>query len=45
MPDWSYHPLKKGVLDYIPAKTSRDVLLRAMGQIATIPGGRSLIRF
>ena len=45
MPDWSYHPLKKGVLDYIPAKTSRDFLLRAMGQIATTPGGRSLIRF
>lgn len=45
MPDWSYHPLKKLLLDKISPKTSREFIHKSMSTIATIPGGRSLIEF
>lgn len=45
MPDWSYHPLKKFLLDKISPKTSRDFLHKSMSAIASTPGGRGLIGF
>lgn len=45
MPDWSYHPLKKILLDKISPKTSREFIHQSMSTIASIPGGRSLIGF
>ncbi|WP_404332402.1 dihydroorotate dehydrogenase [Mesobacillus maritimus] len=45
MPDWSYHPLKKFVLDKVRPKTSREFIHKSMSTIASIPGGRGLIGF
>jgi len=45
MPDWSYHPLKKLVLDKLSPKTSREFIHKSMSRIASIPGGRGLIGF
>ena len=45
MPDWSYHPLKKLLLDKIETKTSREFIHKAMSTIASFPGGRNLIGF
>ncbi|MFL0364886.1 dihydroorotate dehydrogenase [Pseudobacillus sp. 179-B 2D1 NHS] len=45
MPDWSYHPLKKFLLDKISPKTSREFLHKSMSAIASTPGGRGLIGF
>ncbi|RTQ92632.1 dihydroorotate dehydrogenase [Lysinibacillus telephonicus] len=45
MPDWSYHPLKKFLLDNINPKTGREFIHKSMSTIASIPGGRSLIGF
>lgn len=45
MPDWSYHPLKKLLLDKISPKTSREFIHKSMSTIASIPGGRNLIEF
>jgi len=45
MPDWSYHPLKKVVLDHVSAKTSREFVHTSMRTIASIPGGSALIHF
>ncbi|WP_042351485.1 hypothetical protein [Bacillus massiliigorillae] len=45
MPDWSYHPLKKLVLDKLSPKTSREFIHKSMNTIASIPGGRNLIEF
>lgn len=45
MPDWSYHPLKKLLLDKIRPKTSREFIHKSMSTIASIPGGRNLIEF
>ncbi|MBY0148772.1 dihydroorotate dehydrogenase [Neobacillus niacini] len=45
MPDWSYHPLKKLILDKIRPKTSREFIHKSMSTIASIPGGRKLIGF
>jgi dihydroorotate dehydrogenase len=45
MPDWSYHPLKRLILDKIKPKTSREFIHKSMSTIASIPGGRSLIGF
>lgn len=45
MPDWSYHPLKKLVLDKLSPKTSRAFIHNSMSTIASIPGGRGLIGF
>ncbi|MGG4489834.1 dihydroorotate dehydrogenase [Metabacillus idriensis] len=45
MPDWSYHPLKKLLLDKIRPKTSRELLHKSMSTIASIPVGRDLIEF
>jgi len=45
MPDWSYHPLKKLLLNKMSAKTSREFIHASMSTIASIPGGRSLIGF
>ncbi|WP_087974407.1 dihydroorotate dehydrogenase [Oceanobacillus rekensis] len=45
MPDWSYHPLKKLLLDKISPKTSREFIHKSMSTIASIPGGRNLIGF
>ncbi|WP_054712574.1 hypothetical protein [Bacillus sp. JCM 19041] len=45
MPDWSYHPLKKLLLDRLKPKNSREFLHRTMSTIASIPGGSSLINF
>ncbi|MBP2240880.1 dihydroorotate dehydrogenase [Cytobacillus eiseniae] len=45
MPDWSYHPLKKLLLDKISPKASREFIHKSMSTIASIPGGRNLIGF
>lgn len=45
MPDWSYHPLKKIILDKLNPKISREFIHKSMSTIASIPGGRSLIGF
>ena len=45
MPDWSYHPLKRLILDKIKPKTSREFIHKSMSTIASIPGGRNLIGF
>ncbi|PAV28608.1 hypothetical protein CIL05_15030 [Virgibacillus profundi] len=45
MPDWSYHPLKKLLLDKISPKTSREFIHKSMSTIASIPGGRHIIGF
>jgi dihydroorotate dehydrogenase len=45
MPDWSYHPLKKLLLDKIRPTTSREFILKSMSTIASLPGGRKLIGF
>ncbi|TDL67513.1 dihydroorotate dehydrogenase [Rhodococcus qingshengii] len=45
MPDWSYHPLKRLLLDKIRPKTSREFIHKSMSTIASIPGGRKLIGF
>ncbi|WP_102272811.1 dihydroorotate dehydrogenase [Cytobacillus massiliigabonensis] len=45
MPDWSYHPLKKLLLDKLSPKTSREFIHKSMSTIASIPGGRNLIEF
>ena len=45
MPDWSYHPLKKLLLDKIRPKTSREFIHKSMSTIASLPGGRKLIGF
>ncbi len=45
MPDWSYHPLKKILLDKIKPDNGREFIHRSMSAIASIPGGRSLIGF
>lgn len=45
MPDWSYHPLKKLLLNKLHAKTSREFLHKSMSTIASTPGGRSVIGF
>lgn len=45
MPDWSYHPLKKVLLDKVKPATGREFIHRSMSTIASIPGGRSLIGF
>ncbi|PKR85655.1 dihydroorotate dehydrogenase [Heyndrickxia camelliae] len=45
MPDWSYHPLKKLLLDRLSPKTSREFIHKCISTIASISGGRSLIRF
>jgi dihydroorotate dehydrogenase len=45
MPDWSYQPLKKLLLDKIKPKTGREYIHKSMSTIASIPGGRNLIRF
>lgn len=45
MPDWSYHPLKKLILDRVSARTSRECIHQAMSFIASVPGGRALISF
>lgn len=45
MPDWSYHPLKKLVLNKLSAKSSRAFIHHSMQTIATIPGGRHVIGF
>lgn len=45
MPDWSYHPLKKLLLNRLKPKMSREFLHHTMSTIALTPGGRSLINF
>lgn len=45
MPDWSYHPLNKIVLNKMSPKTSREFIHKSMSIIASIPGGRNLIGF
>ncbi|MCM3693649.1 dihydroorotate dehydrogenase [Neobacillus niacini] len=45
MPDWSYHPLKRLLLDKIRPKTSREFIHKSMSTIASVPGGRKLIGF
>jgi dihydroorotate dehydrogenase len=45
MPDWSYQPLKKLLLDKIKPKTGREFIHKSMSTIASIPGGRNLIGF
>ncbi|WHZ03849.1 hypothetical protein QNH48_04065 [Neobacillus sp. YX16] len=45
MPDWSYHPLKRLLLDKMRPKTSREFIHTSMSTIASIPGGRKLIGF
>lgn len=45
MPDWSYHPLKKIILDKLEPQTSREFIHQSMSTIASIPGGRNLIGF
>ncbi|RKQ32689.1 dihydroorotate dehydrogenase [Oceanobacillus halophilus] len=45
MPDWSYHPLKKAILNRMSPKASREFIHKSMSSIASIPGGRGLIGF
>ncbi|MGN7476597.1 dihydroorotate dehydrogenase [Solibacillus silvestris] len=45
MPDWSYHPLKKIVLNKLEAKKSRLFIHRSMRTVASLPGGKHLIEF
>lgn len=45
MPDWSYHPLFQRLLFRIPGHISREIIHRGMSGIASIPGGKKLIRF
>ncbi|MEH7491500.1 dihydroorotate dehydrogenase [Neobacillus niacini] len=45
MPDWSYHPLKKLLLNKISPKTSREFIHKSMSTIASFPGGPSFIGF
>lgn len=45
MPDWSYHPLKKLLLDKIGTEKSREFIHKSMSTVASIPGGRNLIGF
>ncbi|MFD1851417.1 dihydroorotate dehydrogenase [Oceanobacillus bengalensis] len=45
MPDWSYHPLKKLLLDKMRPKKSREFIHESMNTIASIPGGRGLVGF
>ncbi|WP_085991284.1 hypothetical protein [Oceanobacillus senegalensis] len=45
MPDWSYHPLKKLLLDRMRTITSRAFIHKSMSSLASIPGGRRLIGF
>ncbi|MFZ3590110.1 dihydroorotate dehydrogenase [Bacillus sp. DJP31] len=45
MPDWSYHPLKKLLLERISPKASREFIHKSMSTIASLPGGRNFIEF
>lgn len=45
MPDWSYRTLFRPLLFRLPARTARDLALEAMGTLARLPGGPSIIDF
>ncbi|TBL75138.1 hypothetical protein [Paenibacillus thalictri] len=44
MPDWSYQTLFKPALFKLPAERARDVTLRAMGTLSSLPGGTWVIK-
>jgi dihydroorotate dehydrogenase len=43
MPDWTYRTLFQPLLFRLPTEFSRDLALGAMGRLAALPGGPSLI--
>lgn len=45
MPDWSYRTVFQLVLFRLPAATARDLTLKAMGTLARLPFGSSVISF
>jgi len=45
MPDWSYHPTKKMLLNKLKDKTSREFIHTFMTITALLPGGPHLIEF
>ena len=45
MPDWSYHPLQKLLLNRLKPESSRAFIHHSMSAIASVPGGRALIGF
>ena len=45
MPDWSYHTIFRPVLERLPARLARNIVLKAMGMLASAPGGGRLINF
>ncbi|WP_077356721.1 hypothetical protein [Virgibacillus halodenitrificans] len=45
MPDWSYHPMKRVLLDKMSARKGREFIHHSMNNIASMPGGRQLIGF
>jgi dihydroorotate dehydrogenase len=45
MPDWSYHPIFKPILQKLPPTFSREFIHRGMSSIASAPIGEKLIEF
>lgn len=45
MPDWSYHTMFQKLLFKLPEHISRELILKSMSSIASIPGGKKVIRF
>jgi dihydroorotate dehydrogenase len=45
MPDWSYHPIFKPILQKLPPTFSREFIHRGMSSIASTPIGEKLIEF
>lgn len=43
MPDWTYHTLIRPTLARVPPTRARDLLLRALGHVATAPRGPAII--
>ncbi|KKI91655.1 dihydroorotate dehydrogenase [Bacillus sp. SA1-12] len=45
MPDWSYHPLFRPLFCKLPGHISRELIHKSMSMIASVSGGKQLIRF
>src|SRR2546421_279194 len=43
MPDWSYHPLFRPLLFFLPDHIARKLALGSMHTFKRLPGGRSVI--
>ncbi|MDT0163044.1 dihydroorotate dehydrogenase [Bacillus sp. AG4(2022)] len=45
MPDWSYHPIFKPILERLPGGAGREFIHKGMNTLSSLPGGRHIIEF